>query len=368
MPEIDNLLRPMVYLEASDLHLRVGIRPRYRLHGRLEEPTQVDAMSRSALNRILVELLNDKQKAQYAATHEIDFTYGTSFAGRFRCNLFHDRSGPGAVIRRIPSEIPSLSQLNLPPQIENFAHLTRGLVLITGSSGSGKSSTLAALVDTINTNYRKHIISLEDPIEYVHKNKKSVIHQRGMHHDFVDFGSGIVAALRQDPDVIMIGELRDLESIRRGLTAAETGVLVYATLHTNSASDSIDRIIDVFPDQEQAEVRMQLSQSLAGVVCQFLLERIDGKGRVPACEVLVSTPAVGSIIREGNTQDIVNVIQSGRSLGMVGLDDTLEQLVKDRTIDPKVAYVHAQSKARFASMIGQADNLAIRRQETAPTA
>ena len=266
MAEIDNLLKPMVVLDASDLHLRVGIKPRYRLNGRLKEPTEVDALPSRVLLRLLRQIVNDVEWETYKNTKELDFTYETSYAGRFRCNFFVDSKGPGAVIRRIASRMPTLEDLGLPPQIENFAHLTRGLLLVTGSSGSGKSSTLAALIDIINSTYRKHIITLEDPVEYLHKNKKSIIHQRGMHRDITDFESGIHAALRQDPDVIMIGELRDLQDIRMALTAAETGILVFATLHTNSAADSIDRIIDVFPAQEQAEVRTQLSQSLAGVV------------------------------------------------------------------------------------------------------
>jgi len=365
MAEIDNLLKPMVVLNSSDLHLRVGIKPRYRLNGRLKSPTEVDELPRELLLRMLKEILSDVEWQTYKETRELDFTYETSYAGRFRCNFFVDSKGPGAVIRRIPTQIPTLEDLGLPQQIEYFAHITRGLLLVTGSSGSGKSSTLAALVDIINSTYSKHIITLEDPIEYLHKNKKSIIHQRGMHHDITDFESGIQSALRQDPDVIMIGELRDLQDIRMALTAAETGALVFATLHTNSAADSIDRIIDVFPAQEQAEVRTQLSQSLAGVVCQFLLERADGGGRVPAVELLIQTPAVGSIIREGNTQDIVNVIQSGRSHGMCALDDSLEELVRSGTVEPKKAFLYAQSKSRFEKLFSGKVELGTRRREPA---
>ena len=363
--EIDNLLKPMVLLKASDLHLRVGIRPRYRLEGRLEEPTQVDALPQGVLLRLLKEILSDAEWESYRKTKELDFTYETSYAGRFRCNFFVDSLGPGAVIRRIPEQIPTVEELGLPAQVESFAHLARGLLLVTGSSGSGKSSTLAALIDVINSTYHKHVITLEDPIEYVHQNRKSIIHQRGMHHDITDFESGIHAALREDPDVIMIGELRDLQDIRMALTAAETGVLVFATLHTNSAADSIDRIIDVFPAQEQSEVRTQLSQSLAGVICQFLLERADGEGRVPAVELLQQTPAVGSVIREGNTQDIVNIIQSGRAQGMCALDDSLEALVRNGTVEPRKAFLYAQSKARFEKMLRGQTELGPRRRERA---
>lgn len=361
MAEIDNLLKPMVVLNASDLHLRVDIKPRYRLDGRLKEPTEVDAMPKKVLLRVLREILSEREWETFKHTKELDFTYETSYAGRFRCNFFIDNHGPGAVIRRIAGEIPSIKELGLPQELEQFAHLTRGLVLVTGSSGSGKSSTLASLLETINLEYRKHIITLEDPIEYVYQNKNSIVHQRGMHHDIKDFQSGIRAALRQDPDVIMIGELRDQEDIRMALTAAETGALVFATLHTNSAADSIDRIIDVFPAQEQAEVRTQLSQSLAGIVCQALLERADGDGRVPAIELLVQTPAVGSVIREGNTQDIVNIIQSGKAHGMLSLDDGLEAMVRQGVVSPQTAFLYAQSKARFEKLFKGKVELASRR-------
>lgn len=347
MAEIDTLLRSMTELEASDLHLRVGIPPRWRIGSQLQQLEGKAPLTSEDVERLTREILTKEQSAQYASRRELDFSYGNPGEGRFRCNYFQDYWGPAAVFRRIPERIPALRELGLPPSIEYFAHLKRGLVLVTGASGSGKTTTLAALIDVINSHYRKHVITLEDPIEYLHQRKNAVIHQRGMHYDISDFGSGIVAALRQDPDVLLIGELRDLDSIRQAVSAAETGLLVFATLHTNSAADSIDRMIAVFPPEQQPLVRSQLADSLAGIICQVLVDRADGDGRVPASEVLVTTPAVSGIIREGNTQDLVNVVQSGRDRGMHSLDDSLETLVRERKIDPVHAHRFAHNKKRF---------------------
>jgi twitching motility protein PilT len=347
MAEIDNLLRKMTELGASDLHLRVGIPPRWRIGSNLEEMEGKAPLTREDIERLTTEILSKEQAAHYAGKRELDFSHGDPGNGRFRCNYFQDHWGPAAVFRRIPDRVPSLRELNLPSGIEYFAHLKRGLVLVTGASGSGKTTTLAALVDVINTHYRKHVITLEDPIEYLHERKKAVIHQRGMHYDITDFGAGILAALRQDPDVLLIGELRDLPSIRQAVSAAETGVLVLATLHTNSAADSIDRMISVFPPDQQPLVRTQLADSLAGIVCQVLLDRKDGSGQIPATEILITTPAVSGIVREGNTQDLVNVVQSGRDRGMHSLDDSLERLVRERVVDAQHAWRFAQNKPRF---------------------
>lgn len=350
MAEIDLLLKHVADVEASDLHLKVDMKPRLRISGTLEEAANFPKLGAEDLERMMTEILTDEQRTFFEQRQELDFTYGTEHA-RFRCNYFYDHWGVGAVFRRIAAMVPTLQQLNLPQQLDQFAHLRRGLVLVTGSSGSGKSSTLAAIVDIINDNYHRHVITLEDPIEYLHEDRLAVIHQRGLHEDFSNFESGIVDAMRQDPDVVVIGELRDLESIRRALTAAEIGILVFATLHTNSAADSIDRIIDAFPAQEQSQVRVQLSESLAGIVSQVLLHRIDAPGRIPATEVLVGTPAVGSIVREGKTQDIANVIQGGRARGMHTLEDSLEHLVRHRIVDAKEAFLFARNKARFDKMM-----------------
>ena len=361
MPQIDTLLEAMHQSSASDLHLKVGIRPRYRIHGRIEENERDAELTRDDVEQLTRELLSTAQAAYYAENHEIDFSYGNAQLGRFRCNCFQDYWGPAAVFRSIPARVPTMHELRLPDEVGSFAHLHRGLVLVTGSSGTGKTSTLASIIDTINQNYRKHIITLEDPIEYLHPPKKSVVHQRGMHYDIVDFESGIVDATRQDPDVILIGELRDLPSIRQALTAAELGILVFATLHTNSAADSIDRIVDVFPPNEQPQVQTMLSQCLEGVVCQALLPRIDGDGRVPATEILKTTPAVSNMIREGKTQDLSNAIQSGRSHGMHTLDDSLRNLVEEGVVDPREAYSHANNKASFEKFLGQGEEIGTRR-------
>jgi twitching motility protein PilT len=349
MAEIDLLLQHLAKVQASDLHIRVGMKPRLRVAGTLQLAKDFPPLNEDDVQRLMMEILNEEQREHFRQQHELDFTHGTEHA-RFRCNYFRDNWGPGAVFRGIPAEVPGLAALNLPPELDQFAHARRGLVLVTGSSASGKSSTLAALVDILNESYHRHVITLEDPIEYIHRDKLGVIHQRGLHEDFASFESGILDAMRQDPEVLVIGELRDLESMRRALTAAETGILVFATLHTNGAAESIDRIIDAFPSHEQTQVRVQLSESLAGIVSQVLLHRIDGAGRVPATEVLVATPALASIIREGKTQDIANVIQSGRTRGMHTLEDSLESLVKRRIVDAKEAYLFARNKARFDSV------------------
>jgi twitching motility protein PilT len=346
MPEIDTILQFAEALNASDVHLKSGVRPRFRVGGNLREVTEVPVLSANDVDRITAEIMTPDQRAQLDTNYEVDFTYGAEI-GRFRCAYFHDHWGPGAVYRRIPSRIATLQELGMPNGIAQFAHLHRGLMLITGSTGSGKTATMASLLDIINERYHKHIITLEDPIEYLHKDRLGVIHQRGLHDDFEDFGSGIIAAMRQDPDILVIGEMRDEESIRHALTAAETGILVFGTLHTNGAAESIDRVIDAFPAAEQSQVRVQLSESLAGVVSQVLLHRADSPGRIPATEVLVATPAVASLIRDGKTQDIANVIQGGRSRGMHTLDESLVDLVRQHVVTSKEAALHARNKGRF---------------------
>ena len=346
MADLDILLRAAQKMEASDLHLKSGMKPRFRVTGSLEEPKDFLVLTAEDIDRLTAEILTDEQKEHFAQHHELDLTYGND-ESRFRCAYYRDQWGTGAVFRRIPAEVPTLAELNLPDDLAAFAHLRRGLMLVTGATGSGKTSTLASILSIINETYDKHIITLEDPIEYLHEDRLAVIHQRRMHEDFDSFERGIVEAMRQDADVMMIGELRDLESIRQALTAAETGILVFGTLHTNGAADSIDRIIDAFPAHEQSQVRVQLSESLTGIISQVLLTRCDGLGRIPATEVLVATSAVTSIIREGKTQDIINVIQSGKELGMRTMDDSLQDLVRRRVIDVSEASLYARNKKRF---------------------
>jgi twitching motility protein PilT len=347
MPAIDDLLKKMEALHASDLHLKVGMMPRFRIQGELLEVEGSAPMSSEDLDQITREILSEQQERMYLEEQELDFAYGDIHFGRFRCNYFQEHRGPAAVFRRIPTVVPTLRSLNLPEVIESFAHLRSGFVLVTGPTGSGKTSTLAALIDVINTQYRRHIVTLEDPIEYLHPNKKSIVHQRGLHYDIADFAGGIRAALREDVDILLIGEMRDLESIRMALTAAEVGSLVFATLHTNGAPQSVDRIIDVFSSDEQPQIRAMLAQSLVGIVSQVLLRRADKKGRIPATEIMVGSTAVSNLIREGKIHEITNVIQSGKAQGMHTLDDSLSAMVTKKIVTGEEAYVYAENKSWF---------------------
>lgn len=353
MAEVDALLQRMEVDRASDLHIKVGMCPRFRVHGELMDVEGTEILSRDAVDRMTREILNEQQERIYLDDGEIDFAYGDVKSGRYRCNFFTEHHGPAAVFRRIPTTIPSLKDLSLPTSLEAFAHMRSGLVLVTGPTGSGKSSTMASLVDIINTQYRKHVITLEDPIEFLHPNKKSVVHQRGVHYDIVDFSAGIKAALREDPDVLLIGEMRDLDSIRYALTAAEVGSLVMATLHTNGARQSIDRIIDVFSAEEQPQIRSMLSQSLTGVISQVLLARTDVEGRVPATEVLFSNAAVSNLIRENKIHEITSVIQAGKGQGMHTMDDSLMGLVQKKVVNPEEAYSYAENKSWFEAWLPQ---------------
>lgn len=351
MKTIDALLAKAAEANASDLHLRVGVRPRYRVYGQLLEYTGSEPMTRKNLLAIIAELLTDEQKERFARLDEIDFSLSYSEGGRLRCNCFLDHQGPALAIRRLPEVIPEVGELNLPEGLDFLAHLKKGLVLITGATGSGKSSTLASLIDTINRTYAKHVITLEDPIEFLHQSRKSMVHQRAMHIHFPTFEAGLLAALREDPDVLLVGELRELESIRLALTAAEMGILVFATLHTIGAAQSIDRIYDVFPAEEQQQIRTMLSHSLEAVVSQVLLRRIDTHGRVPATEVLLCRSGVRALIREGKTQEITSYIQSGKSQGMHTLNDSVERLVREGKISPEEALTCTQRSERLEKFL-----------------
>lgn len=347
MKTIETLLAYAAQVRASDLHLRVGVRPRYRVDGQLLEHSASDVLSRKDLLRIIGGLLDEDQQKRFAELEEVDVALSCKDVGRLRCNAFVDHNGPGLAIRLLPEVIPELPALHLPETISQFAHLSRGLVLITGATGSGKSSTLAALIDQINRTYSKHIIVLEDPTEYLHRSRKALVHQRAMHVHFPSFEQGLRSALREDPDVLLVGELRELESIRLVLTAAEMGILVFATLHTIGAAQSIDRIYDVFPPAEQQQIRTMLSHSLEAVVSQVLLKRADNQGRVPATEILICNAGVRALIREGKTQDISSYIQSGRSLGMHTLNDSVESLVQQGVITAEEALTSTQKNARL---------------------
>lgn len=351
MAAIDYLLDGMVPNQASDLHMVPGLHPKYRIHGELVD-IEHDKMSPKMCNDYLLEILTKEQKAYFLKNKDMDFLYVSAENHRFRTNYFLQNRGLAAVFRIIPEKIVSFEMLNLPRQLETFAELNSGLVLVTGPTGAGKSTTLACLIDHINSRKRKHIITLEDPIEFVHPQKKCVIHQREVGTHASSFNEGIIEAGRQDPDIVLVGEMRDTETIRLTCSLAETGVLTFATLHTNSANQTIDRIIDVFPANQQPQIRAMLAQSLRGIFSQILLKTIEGTGRVPVYEILFSSLAVTNMIREGKITEIGSYIQRGKSQGMVSMDDTLAKLLDEQTITPEDAYLVANDKIRFEKYLG----------------
>ncbi len=323
---IEVLLEQVINRKASDLHLQVGVPPMLRVDGRLLPIENTDVLSEEGVESLVFAILDDDQKSILLKDKEFDFSFAFGDLGRFRVNAFHERGNLAAALRLIPNEIKSIEQLGLPQVLNTFTEFPRGLVLITGPTGSGKSTTLAAMIDQINETRSEHIITIEDPIEYTHKNKKSVIVQREVHYDTYSFGASLRSALRQDPNVVLIGEMRDLETVGAAITIAETGHLVFATLHTNSAAQSIDRMIDVFPPHQQDQIRSQLSSILQGICSQRLIPAIGG-GRVAAAEILVATPAVRNIIREGKTHQLDAVIQTGAEYGMQSMDRTLVNMI-----------------------------------------
>jgi len=335
MAQIDALFKAMVDQEASDLHLTSGEPPYFRVHGEiLRSPHKI--LNHDEVKSLIFEILNERQRALFSKNWELDFGYHVQGLGRFRCNIFVQRRGLGAVFRSVPDEVSNLADLQLPASLTELTEVHKGLVVVTGATGSGKSTTLAALIDHINQTKQKHILTIEDPIEFVHVSKKSLINQRELASHTKSFPNALAAALREDPDVILIGEMRDLDTIQLALTAAETGHLVFGTLHTNTAVRTIDRIIDVFPHEKQEQIRSMLAESLKGVIAQTLLPKVGG-GRVAALEVLVNTSAVGNLIRESKTHQIVSAMQTGRSQGMFNMDFYVKQLLKKGLIDQATA-------------------------------
>jgi len=330
-PRIEVLLEEVIKKKASDLHLQVGLAPMLRVDGSLTPVSGADILSEESVEALIFAILDKDQKDLLLKDKEFDFSFAFGELGRFRVNAFHERGNLAAALRLIPNAILSVEQLGLPAVINKFTEFPRGLVLVTGPTGSGKSTTLAALVDKINSEKPSHIITVEDPIEFTHKSKKSVIVQREVHYDTYSFSAALRSALRQDPDVVLIGEMRDLETIASAITIAETGHLVFATLHTNSAAQSIDRMIDVFPPHQQPQIRAQLSNILMAICSQRLVPAIGG-GRIVAAEILMATPAVRNIIREGKTHQLDAVIQTGSEFGMASMDKTLVGLIHDGTI------------------------------------
>ncbi|HXE10137.1 MAG TPA: type IV pilus twitching motility protein PilT [Verrucomicrobiae bacterium] len=328
---IEVLLDEVIKKKSSDLHLQVGLPPMLRIDGSLTPVTGADPLDEEAVEHLIFSILDEDQKQILIKDKEFDFSFAFGDLGRFRVNAFHERGNMAAALRLIPNEILTLEQLGLPSIVNKFAQYPRGLVLVTGPTGSGKSTSLAAMIDKINNEESRHIITIEDPIEYTHKSKKSVIVQREVHYDTYSFSAALRSALREDPDVVLIGEMRDLETIASAITIAETGHLVFATLHTNSASQSIDRMIDVFPPHQQPQIRAQLANILMAIVSQRLIPTIGG-GRIAAAEVLVATPAVRNIIREGKAHQLEAVIQTGAEFGMQAMDKELVRLIHEGTI------------------------------------
>lgn len=349
---VNDLLEILLAQGGSDLHLTAGSPPQMRLHGQLSPIQGYEALKPVQLRTLIYGILTARQREKLENDLELDASHPLPGKGRFRVNVFFQRGAVSAVMRAIPSEMQSLEALGMPPVVREFAELPRGLVLVTGSTGSGKSTTLAALIDDINTNRAVHIVTVEDPIEFMHRHKRALVNQREVGADTASFAQALRHVLRQDPDVILVGEMRDLETTATALTAAETGHLVFATLHTQDAPGSVERIIDVFPPYQQQQVRVQLAESLAGVVSQQLLPTVDGAGRVAAVEVLVAVPAIRNMIREGKVHQIRSAMQAGGRHGMQTMDRALAKLVKTGKVDLKLATERAQSVDELMNLLG----------------
>lgn len=346
---IDRFLAVLPKRNGSDLHLAVGSPPVLRLDGELER-IRYRSMTEGDFYNLLGPIAPPRIWAAFNETGDVDFAYQMGAQARFRVNLFRQERGSAAVFRLIPPRVPTVEDLSLPEPIVNLSNASRGLVLVTGPTGSGKSTTLAAILDRINKRFAQHVITIEDPIEFVHTNNKSIFTQREVGPDVPDFAQGVKAAIREDPDCLLVGEMRDLETIRMALMASETGLLVFATLHTNSAAKAVDRIIDAFPATEQEQIRIVLAESLRAVVAQQLLRKRE-KGRAPAFEILLGSTALSNAIREAKTNLINNQIQTGKSKGMISMDQSLTELVRNNTVLPEEALDRAHDKESFKAML-----------------
>ena len=348
--KIDVFFQALVDQGGSDLHLSEGEPPKLRVHGEVtairEEP-----LTHEEMVELMEPICPPKLWKEFCEIGDADFAYEMDEKSRFRCNYMKQQRGYCCVFRLIPTKILTMEQLNVPEQIKRFGEMRNGLVLVTGPTGSGKSTTLAVLIDYINTNFSRHIITVEEPIEFVHPSKKSIITQREVPNNCPTFADGLRASLREDADIVLVGEMRDLETISLALTAAETGLLVFGTLHTNNARKTVDRIIDVFPAEQQSQARTMLAGSLRGVVAQLLMKRCDKPGRVAVNEILFATPAVSAIIREGATQKLADVITGGKGLGMQFMDDAIWQKLQQGLVSPEEAYMKAIDKARFKNFL-----------------
>ena len=358
MPKIDVFFELMKQTGASDLHMTTGSPPMVRLHGEMQ-PIKFQTLTHEQNKQFLYEIMTDYHRKQFEETNDVDFAYEVlKINSRFRANIFMQRKGIGAVFRIIPTKILTVEQLGLPKAVLKMANYKRGLVLVTGPTGSGKSTTLAAIIDFINTNRREHILTLEDPIEFVHENKKCLVNQREIHRHTKSFATALRAALREDPDIILVGEMRDLETTELAIEAAETGHLVFGTLHTNSATKTVDRLINQYPADRQQQIRSMLSESLRGVVSQVLLRTADGKGRCAALEILFVNSAVSNLIREKKTFQFPSIIQTSRQEGMQLMDQALLDLVQMKITTEEQAFLFAQDKKFFKEQLDELKRLA----------
>jgi len=347
--QLGELLRALVQSHSSDLHLRVDEPPIFRTHGEIMRHGK-DPVSAEQLDLLLLSIMPDRNRLEWRDTGDTDFAYEIAGLARFRVNAARDRKGSVGVFRVIPANVVTVEEMNITPEVQKLCYLSKGLVLVTGPTGSGKSTTLCALIDLINRERTDHIITIEDPIEFVHENKRCLITQRQVHVHTESFKSALRAALREDPDIVLVGEMRDLETIAIALETAETGHLVFGTLHTTTAPSTVDRIIDQFPADRQAQIRIMLSDSLKGVIAQTLCKKVGG-GRVAAREILLTTPAISNLIREGKTFQIPSIIQTSKKLGMITLNDALLDLVEKKVVEPDEAYMKAVEKASFAQQL-----------------
>ena len=362
MARLHELFRHLKDHDGSDLHRGATQPPRIRVHGELEVVEHWAALSSDELEAMQREIVTEEQWQEYESSGDLDFAYGLEGVARFRANYLRQENGAGAVFRIIPERILTVEELGLPDAVRKLADLRRGLVLVTGPTGSGKSTTLAAIIDRINNTYSKHIVTIEDPVEFVHPNKKCVISQREVGTDTTSFAAALRVAIRQDADVVLVGEMRDLETISLTITAAEMGMLVFGTLHTNSAAKTVDRLIDAFPANQQNQIRTTLAESVVAIVSQLLLRTADGDGRCAAHEILLKTSALPNIIREGNTPMLTSIIQGGRSFGMQTMDDSLFELVESGRVTAKAAMSKATEKSHFETLAKKEERVAARAQ------
>ena len=356
--ELNEILQIALRSGASDIHLKAGLPPMFRIDGALVPLKDARRLPPEEIGRMAHGIMNEYQREKFKQTNEVDLAYGVPGLGRFRVNVFQQRGSLGVVLRVIPFRIQSIEQLMLPKVLEKIAAEQRGLILVTGTTGSGKSTTLAAMVDFINATETCHIMTIEDPIEFLIRDKRSIVNQREVGVDTMSFGQALKSALRQDPDVILVGEMRDLATIAAALTAAETGHLVLATLHTPNAPQTIDRIIDVFPPHQQQQVRAQLAMALEAVLCQTLAPRAGRAGRVPAVEIMIATSAVRNLIREGKTHQLLNVIQTGAQFGMCTLDQALVALYRGGVIGLEAVLEHSQSPDEMRGLLSLKEDVA----------